>query len=142
MPTLPINAKQATVLGAALATVAIGIAVIATRGDSVQEHARATSTAILDAGMTRDELTDLLTDPVKPGDVVTTEVNVELGKRVDMEVIYFGEARGKFETIRVDHIDHDAIQPDPGATTIRLTARNVSSEEVRLHAFVHFARPE
>ncbi len=138
------DARPFIAAGAAFAISAGIVAVVASPDETAP--AAQFQPLYIDGGIDRSTMTDLLTEPVQPGATVTTEVNVALGKRVDMAVLYVGEAVGRFETMSLEHIDHDppsfrlpdgGIDTRPGATTIRLTARNTSGTATRLRAFVH-----
>lgn len=79
---------------------------------------------------TRPDVTDLLTAPVEPGELVTTEVTVGLGVRV-VEVELVAPAAGRFATLSIEHVDREAD------TLVRISASNTSDRRLR---FVALAR--
>lgn len=96
---------------------------------------RAYHEAMRTARRGRHEVTDLPTAPVPPGMIVTTEVALPRGSRIDGPPEYVGPAGGRFETVAIEHQERD------DATVLRITARNVSTTRLRMTALVQFASP-
>lgn len=106
----------------------------------IAEYHRVVTSARAD----RSDVTDLLSGEVSPGATVVTDVNLELGARPS-GIEYTGAAIGRFATVSLTFEDrpgtklHDGTQL-VGATRIVLTARNTSTETLRLTAFVQFTK--
>lgn len=96
--------------------------------------------AIRDAGLDRAHAIDILTEPVQPDAEVETFVEVPLGSRPD-DFDLIGDAVGKFEIIDVAFADRAAAEMKgatmPGATVLRVKAKNTSKDAARLTGLVH-----
>jgi hypothetical protein len=123
--------QQRTRLAAAAAALAVtaSLALIATRDYS--EH---TTEAIHDAGLSRStgasRVTDLLTAPVEPGELVTTGVSLPRGARVT-DVMPAAQFAIESQT----HTDHGH------GTWYEVTARNQGPASIRFFAFISFDVP-
>jgi hypothetical protein len=151
MPTLP-TPKQAATGGMLLALgVAIGAAVGGTHDEPKPDNAGIAASvdaskpidpaayhrAISAARAGRDVVDVMTPFEVKPGDIASAEVNMPIGTRANSAELV-GTAAGHFA---IDCAGCGfSFEDGADATTIRLHAKNTSSEAVRLVALIHYTK--
>jgi len=131
---MAIDRKKLTIGGAAALTAALIVAVVSRGEDAPPPPPPPVPVdAAMTLGLTKS--TDLATRAVKPGEIVTTGVNLPAGWRVGI-ITYTSQAAGKFETVGVKFVDN------VDATWFELQAKNVSEDTVRLLAVFDYGPPE
>ncbi len=130
----PTRQAKLDALGSALATGSAQLAASDTF-DSAEYHR-----AVIAVRAGDPTITDLLSAPVEPGAVATTEVMLPFGARVATVagaplLTFTGAAAGKFRLGDVIHEDRE----DKTATLLRVTATNTGTIRSRMSALVQFA---